>query len=197
METYICEHCGASFIEDWRKDPKSRRIPPKFCSISCSRARTPTDEQNQKRRLTLQETRSQSLYHCSKCGRACKSQQSLAQHEQRCDANASRERRIKTLKNTLTRKFANRKIRSGGDELDITKEELRAYRGQHLVCEICGNAETLSFRKDGITPNNLCVDHDHSTKKFRGLLCHKCNSMLGWYENNKDLIDKYLLRGKQ
>ena len=82
-----------------------------------------------------------------------------------------------------------------GNKLDITKEYLDNYRKLHITCEICGKVETKSNHKNQNKPNNLCVDHNHSTNKFRGLLCRNCNSRLGWYENNKEIIDNYLQRG--
>ena len=30
----------------------------------------------------------------------------------------------------------------------------------------------------------ICVDHNHTTGKIRGLLCHKCNSMLGYIKES-------------
>lgn len=36
------------------------------------------------------------------------------------------------------------------------------------------------------------VDHNHTTGKVRGLLCHNCNISLGHYEKNKDLFEVYL-----
>lgn len=33
-----------------------------------------------------------------------------------------------------------------------------------------------------------CVDHDHSTKKVRGLLCHRCNTALGYARESLDVL---------
>lgn len=68
--------------------------------------------------------------------------------------------------------------------LDISKEDLKEYRVQQKVCEICGIKPTKT----------LAIDHDHETNKFRGLLCSVCNRQLGWFENNQHAIRTYLDR---
>lgn len=57
---------------------------------------------------------------------------------------------------------------------------------QNNLCAICGKPETV-FNQFGL--RNLCVDHDHNTGKFRGLLCSQCNHLLG---NAKDSIETLL-----
>ena len=57
----------------------------------------------------------------------------------------------------------------------------RLYQIQQGKCAICKKHST-EFKR------NLAVDHDHKTGKIRGLLCYRCNAILGHYEN-KDFIN--------
>jgi hypothetical protein len=65
---------------------------------------------------------------------------------------------------------------------------------QNNVCAICGKDEVVCFRKSNKTMS-LAVDHDHKTGKIRGLLCKKCNTAIGMFYDNIDLLTsaiKYL-----
>lgn len=62
------------------------------------------------------------------------------------------------------------------------------FECQKGVCAICGGIN-LSGRRLG-------VDHDHKTGTVRGLLCLCCNSHLGWYETNRQQLEKYLEIGE-
>lgn len=108
------------------------------------------------------------------------------------------EGRNKRKQKTLSKKL-DKQVYVNGDVINITNRELEEYRKTHLVCEICGQAEhaiTFTGYTNRTEPNKLCIDHDHdhdhNTKEFRGLLCVSCNSKLGWYQNNKEAIEKYL-----
>lgn len=64
-------------------------------------------------------------------------------------------------------------------KFNITVEEYNTLlESQGGTCAICGEAETdLSSNRQSI--KHLAVDHDHVTGKNRGLLCARCNKMLG------------------
>ena len=53
---------------------------------------------------------------------------------------------------------------------------------QNHVCAVCFRTETRKKFK------LLAVDHDHMTGKIRGLLCHKCNVVLGLVDDNKETL---------
>ncbi len=60
----------------------------------------------------------------------------------------------------------------------VTLEQYdRLFEEQKGVCAICGQSETKK------SPNGwvyrLSVDHNHKTKKIRGLLCKRCNVVIG------------------
>lgn len=56
-------------------------------------------------------------------------------------------------------------------------EEAKQLRKEN-PCAICGSE----------VPDELCIDHDHVTGKARGVLCRKCNSGLGLFEDNTDYL---------
>jgi len=72
----------------------------------------------------------------------------------------------------------------------LSKEQYQEMlRQQKSSCAICSKA----FKQ------NPCVDHDHETNKVRGLLCRKCNSLLGYAGDNVVVLKNaiaYLKRQK-
>lgn len=52
------------------------------------------------------------------------------------------------------------------------------------LCAIC-RADT-----PGIRTRSFYVDHDHDTGRVRGLLCHRCNSALGYLNDDSALLAK-------
>jgi len=78
----------------------------------------------------------------------------------------------------------------------ISVEEYDAFlEKQNNVCAICGSQPS---------PNNgkqmFAVDHDHETGNVRGLLCTRCNPMLGFAKDNPETLLKaaqYLKKHKE
>ena len=78
----------------------------------------------------------------------------------------------------------NRHIVSGGMlkrryGIDYDDYELM-LKQQNGVCAICGKVDPYK--------RALAVDHDHSTKKVRGLLCNPCNTSLGKMHDDPALL---------
>ena len=61
------------------------------------------------------------------------------------------------------------------------------FESQNGRCRICRQKET-SRNKDG-KRKSLAVDHDHATGEVRGLLCYRCNVILGFADDNPKLFE--------
>lgn len=56
------------------------------------------------------------------------------------------------------------------------------FKSQGGVCKICGS---VGFYLNKNAKLKLVVDHDHTTGKVRGMLCHNCNRALGLLQDSK------------
>lgn len=123
-------------------------------------------------------------YYCEKCGKLVTEKYGSGRFCSRQCANSNR---------VFTKDLSKHVKARNGDVLDITKAQLENYKQQHNKCEICGKLMNNSIKWDSkFAAKNLCIDHDHETKKFRGLLCSMCNRQLGWYEKHASEINAYL-----
>jgi hypothetical protein len=79
----------------------------------------------------------------------------------------------------------------------ITLAEFEDLLAEQGGCAICGAATSF--------PKAFPVDHDRARgcdheewrgckKCIRGILCNRCNTQVGWLENNRDAIESYVGR---
>ena len=86
-------------------------------------------------------------------------------------------------------KRAYRLRKMGLSELEIEKATT-AWREHNGFCQICG------VEKPGGMGSWL-VDHCHNKNKFRGILCNRCNTLIGFAEDSVDVLKsaiEYLLK---
>ena len=69
----------------------------------------------------------------------------------------------------------------------ITYEDYqRMLSAQGGVCKICLEVNPRKSQRRKLRP--LFVDHCHKTGKVRGLLCTHCNSAIGYFKENAEVI---------
>ena len=107
-------------------------------------------------------------------------------------------RKHKTL-NERRRRAANPMIDKEAPlkKLGLTFEDYqRMLKIQNGVCKICGKPEKVK-RKGKF--KRLAIDHNHKTGHLRGLLCSKCNMLIGLAQENIHILEeaiKYLKYGR-
>jgi predicted HNH restriction endonuclease len=81
------------------------------------------------------------------------------------------------------RKYAQEKSwRENGFNFTVEEYEEKLIE-QGGTCAICNRDKN----KNG---TRLCVDHDHTTGQVRGLLCHDCNTSLGKFNDDTEMLQK-------
>lgn len=66
-------------------------------------------------------------------------------------------------------------------------EYRRMLESQGGVCAICGGYESASNGKE---IDSFAVDHNHKTGTVRGLLCRRCNTLLGFAQDDVEILEK-------
>lgn len=67
---------------------------------------------------------------------------------------------------------------------------LAMFAAQGGECALCGDPFKITVNVSGLSFKEVHVDHNHKTGKVRGLLCFRCNSGLGKFLDNPELLIK-------
>jgi len=94
-------------------------------------------------------------------------------HNQKTTGLPSTERVCKSCANERNRQTRQLRL--------VTPPPPKDYR-----CPIC----LTSAEENNQRNNQWCLDHDHDTGEARGWLCNKCNSALGWFDDNIDFLKR-------
>lgn len=138
---------------------------------------------------------------CSKC-KEYKLKMQFAKYNRRTDGlqNSCKE----CARNQSSKWYYMNKMKAKGKLLKrkygISLDEYEElFNSQYGICAICNRKETVNSNK-GATVKKLAVDHCHKTGKIRGLLCHFCNTAIGAFQDDTDLLEKaisYIKKHKQ
>jgi len=127
-------------------------------------------------------------YKCTKCGIEInrngfyKDSHQLSGYRPDCKKCNNKSSLSWSKKNTEKRRFNVMKSATG-----VNKEQyLSLLELQHETCAIC-NATVEDNNR------NLCIDHCHDSDLVRGLLCTRCNFGLGYFKDDKELLNKAII----
>lgn len=121
-------------------------------------------------------------YRCSKCRNLASYEWNRLNKEKVKAANLKNQDKRKAFYNSPEGIISSRKAHLKRN-FGLTLEDYeKMSEEQNHKCQICGRGE-MNYKN-----KVLCVDHNHTTGKIRGLLCGLCNSGLGKFLENKELL---------
>ena len=76
-----------------------------------------------------------------------------------------------------------------------SQSTLRQLHSEHKIpsdhsCPICLRTESELVSEGQRTKRPFRLDHNHETGAFRGFLCDSCNTGLGKFKDDKDLLNR-------
>lgn len=112
-----------------------------------------------------------------------------------CKKCLNRSRYISLKKNNPV-KFAEKKRKAGAAYRKLHPDQNRANKLRSYFGMTIADYDALLKAQDGKcricrTPpikSRLCVDHCHVTGKVRGLLCRRCNSAIGLFQESAQIV---------
>lgn len=174
----VCSICGTDFTVT---QPNG-----KYCSDECKRA-----GKNIKHKEWYDRTYSLSRedIQCRNCG------ETFAPRNGNHKAFCTESCRIYWLNNCHEGQIKSRLEYSYKKKYGISIEDYdRMSDEQNHVCAICGQPQNRA------NTSRLSVDHNHETGSVRGLLCHLCNSGLGAFQDDPQILTsaiEYLNKHKE
>ena len=64
--------------------------------------------------------------------------------------------------------------------LDETEEEMERLYELYLTQKLCSSCECVLTRNGDRSSTEACLDHNHTTNRFRQICCRACNSFDRW-----------------
>jgi Recombination endonuclease VII len=185
-----CITCDAAFYGRYRECWRCRRIPKPCEFIGCENPKVPghgsqlcQEHRDNADERKLERLRAKTLAKacqwpdCPELKQGGRGSRYCAEHSTQ---GAERER-------------ARMRHRSRERMYGIAPEEYQALlEAQEGLCAVCGNGPTGR--------RLLSVDHDHVTGEVRGLLCNRCNPMLGYARDDVAVLQaaiEYLSRPRR
>lgn len=102
----------------------------------------------------------------------------------------SKKNRIKNKAAGLKAERSSQYLKKYGiSELDV----IVMWQKQEHKCAICRTSLVIGGKKK----NKACIDHNHETKKVREIICDRCHTAIGLFNDNPTLVEKalnYLIR---
>lgn len=201
-----CPQCG----EARQRSPKRQRW---WCPACDARRKKATRSPVDKRRRDKPP--------CTNCGRQ-KQRFGPRWRCRPCERDYDRDRFAKDRENQLRRGRVYRRANSKRltemhrEWVHANKEHMRKYwwhtklkafglteadylarlAEQGGVCAICKGPPVGRGKESGL----FCIDHDHATNAFRGLLCSKCNTGIGQFNDDERRLSAaidYLVRARR